>query len=87
MNTATPLSLIADLSFDPAQHVIYEGVLVDVPVGRLESGESREFEVLVSFVASGRFSLRSDIRVLGEARGGVWRGELNAIVAQEETSC
>lgn len=50
---------------EPADHVVYEGTLSDIPVGRLKCGESVEVEVPISFVASGLFEMSADARIWG----------------------
>ncbi|KAI0797912.1 TRAPP II complex [Abortiporus biennis] len=66
--SSSQLVLTANMAIEPAQHVVYEGVLSEIPVGRLESGQSAEFELPLTFVASGRFHLESHIRILGSSR-------------------
>jgi hypothetical protein len=39
------------LDIDPAEHVIYEGVLSGIPLGHLEPGESRTLETAVVFLS------------------------------------
>lgn len=71
---ASSLVLTADLGFDPAEHIIYEGVLSDLPVGHLQSGESREVETPLCFLSYGRFELAAEVRALdlsyAESRAG-----------------
>jgi hypothetical protein len=61
------LVLTADTTVDPADHVIQEGVLSDVPIGRLDTGEVREFEVPLCFVACGRFRVQVEARTMDDA--------------------
>lgn len=79
---ASELVLIANLSLEPAQHTIYQGVLTDIPLGRLAPGDSSETELPVAFLARGRFDILSEIRALNAAdvSGPVGRGDLRAIV-------
>jgi trafficking protein particle complex subunit 9 len=53
-----PLVLTADIAVDPADHVLQEGALSDIPIGRLESREVRELEVPLCFIACGRFHMQ-----------------------------
>lgn len=46
-----------NLALDPAQYVLYEGVLSDIPVGRLSNGQSYSFDTPLTFVSCGRFEL------------------------------
>lgn len=62
-----PLVLTADTTVDPADHVIQEGVLSDVPIRRLEKGEERELEAPLCFVACGRFRVQVEARAVDGA--------------------
>jgi hypothetical protein len=73
------------LTVEPAEHTVFEGVLTDIPLGRLDVGESREVETIVCFLSSGRFEIGADVRRLGTAEGGdrtVGVGQLKAIVQE-----
>jgi len=81
---SSPIELIftLNLSLSPLQHIIHEGVLTDIPIGRLPSGASQEVETPVAFVSCGRFDIRADVRAYGlpgEA-SHVGRGHLRALV-------
>ena len=71
-----------DLEMEPSEHVIHEDVVSDLVVGRLHSGDSREVETAICFLANGRFEISADVRVLesGGARAGT--GHLTAIVEE-----
>ncbi|KAF8212193.1 TRAPP II complex [Mycena galopus ATCC 62051] len=77
-------SLVFTVDFDcpSLAHVIFEGLLKDVPIGRLESGESREIETGLCFLAYGRFEISAEARVIGspESKG---TGRLTAMVRAE----
>ncbi|KAJ7285808.1 TRAPP II complex [Mycena rebaudengoi] len=78
----TSLVFTVDFDFQPSQHIIYEGLLRDVPVGRLESGESREVETGVCFLAYGRYDISAEAKVVGHTESkGI--GRLTAIVRVE----
>jgi hypothetical protein len=75
------------LSLSPSEHVLYEGVLSDVPVGRLESGKAREIEMGICFVSEGRFELHAEVRVVGcdvdeDAKAG--EGDLCVLVRDNQ---
>jgi len=79
--TVTPLVFTVDVSMEPAEHTISEGVLTDIPIGRLESGESLEVETALCFLCFGRFDIRTEVRTLGMARGSrAGTGQLTAVV-------
>lgn len=46
---------------EPLQHVLYEGVLSDISMGRLGSGESFEFDTPVIFISRGRYEISGAI--------------------------
>jgi len=80
-----PVILLVDLEINPAEHVIYEGVLSNIPLGHLEAGETRELEMAVSFLSQGRFEIRAEVRVLGASRSerGAGVGHLKAVVCEK----
>lgn len=79
------LVLTADTTVDPADHVIQEGVLSEVPIGRLETGEEREFEAPLCFVACGRFRVQVEARAVDGAVGGAKVGSATLkVVASED---
>ncbi|ETW85889.1 hypothetical protein HETIRDRAFT_42700 [Heterobasidion irregulare TC 32-1] len=81
----SPLVLTVDVLADPSDHVIQEGVMLDIPLGNLDSGESREIETALCFVSCGRFEITAEVRVMGLSRdeGKVGTGLLTAIVRDE----
>ncbi|KAJ4469401.1 transport protein Trs120 or TRAPPC9 TRAPP II complex subunit-domain-containing protein [Lentinula edodes] len=62
--TKTTLVFTLDVNIDPREHVIHDGILCDIPVGRLEAKESREIEVAICFLCHGRFEVLASARVL-----------------------
>jgi hypothetical protein len=76
-----------DLVMEPSEHVVYEGVLADLAVGELNSGECREVETALCFLAHGRFEISAEVRAFQpsrvESRAGV--GQLVAIVRGIDT--
>jgi len=43
------------------EHVLYDGVITNIPAGRLDGGEERHFEFGLCFVAEGRFDLHGEV--------------------------
>lgn len=74
-----------DLEANPSEYIIYEGVLTDLPVGRLESGESREITTSVCFLASGHFEISALVRGFGGATADsrVARAHITAMLKDE----
>ncbi|KAH7926321.1 hypothetical protein BV22DRAFT_1087325 [Leucogyrophana mollusca] len=68
--TTSPLVLALDLVIDPQEHVIIEGTLLDIPLGRLEGGDSQVIELAVCFLCSGRFDFGVEARMLGTSDSG-----------------
>ena len=62
---ASELVLSLNLDLSPEPHVIHQGELADVPVGRLAKGESFEVETPVTFIACGRFDFSAEVYALG----------------------
>ncbi|KAJ7219315.1 TRAPP II complex [Mycena pura] len=78
----TSLMFTVDLDLQSSPDVIFEGHLREVPVGRLESGESREIETGLCFLAFGRYEISAEAKVGGssECKG---TGRLAALVRAE----
>ncbi len=80
---ASPLTLTVDLSLEPAQYVLYEGVLSGIPVGHIEVEQTHEFELPMTFVSCGRFEILADVHVYGAPdRSKLARGQLRATVEE-----
>ena len=60
-------------------------MLSDVPIGRVETGEVRELEVPLCFVACGRFRVQVEARAVdGAVRDAkVGSATLNAVVSED----
>ncbi|KAF5380960.1 hypothetical protein D9615_003973 [Tricholomella constricta] len=73
---------ILDLEMEPSEHVVYEGILSELAIGRLESGESRQLDTAICFLAYGRFEISAEVRSFdsfrSDARAGI--GRLIAVV-------
>ncbi|KAI0322235.1 TRAPP II complex [Amylostereum chailletii] len=76
------LVLTVDVSAEPSDHVIHEGILSEVPVGRIDAGGSRNVEIPLCFVACGEFQLAIDVRLMGARPddGKVGSGLLKVVV-------
>jgi trafficking protein particle complex subunit 9 len=86
MGVVQPLVLTADTTVDPADHVLQEGALSDIPIGRLESGEVRELETPLCFVACGRFHVQVEAWAISSpmSHAKVGSATLKAIVREED---
>jgi trafficking protein particle complex subunit 9 len=82
LNHHSALSLIfyADIAAEPLENIIYEGVLSNIPIGRVEAGESCTIETALSFLAYGAFDIVATVRSL-ESGGGC--GRLSVSVLEE----
>lgn len=80
----SPLVLTVDLNLEPVEHVIFEGIASDIPIGRLQSGESGEVEMALCFLAYGRFEISARACILGAMHpdNRVGNGQLTAIVKE-----
>jgi len=79
-----PLVFIVDLDMTPPEHVLFEGVLSNIPLGRLEPGTSQFVETGVGFLCHGCFNIRAEVRILGAPRSGRKAGmsEITAVVRE-----
>lgn len=71
---------------EPSEHIIYEGVLSAIPIGRLESGESNEVELAICFLSYGCFEISVEVRPLGAAHDDSRVGAAQLKVAIHERS-
>ncbi|KAH9901034.1 TRAPP II complex [Cubamyces lactineus] len=62
------LLLTLNLTLEPSDHVVYQGELLDIPIGRLARGEAHEVETPVAFVACGHFDFAAEVRAVGRPR-------------------
>jgi len=85
--SASELILTLNLTLDPSQHVIAQGVLKEIPLGRVRSGEASEVHTPVAFVSCGKFELAADVYASWEPAGlqHVGQGRLNATVMLDNT--
>lgn len=72
-----------DIEMEPSEHIVSEGVLSELAVGRLESGETREIDTAICFLSKGRFEISAEVRSYDTpwsdaSRAGI--GQLIAIV-------
>jgi hypothetical protein len=71
-----------DFTLEPAEHIICDGILSDVPIGRLERGGTGEVEIAICFLSYGRFKIGAEVKSvkgsLHDTRAGV--GQLVAVV-------
>ncbi|KAF7304920.1 hypothetical protein MKEN_01206300 [Mycena kentingensis (nom. inval.)] len=71
-----------DFDLQSSPDIIFQGLLREVPVGRLESGESREIETGLCFLSYGRYEISAEARTVGsdESNG---TGRLTVMVRAE----
>ncbi|KAH7889670.1 TRAPP II complex [Phlebopus sp. FC_14] len=71
------LFMTLSLTPSPEEHVLFEGHLTDIPLGKIESGHSQVVETPICFLCTGRFEIVAEARVVGVAeedgRAGVDR--------------
>jgi hypothetical protein len=81
---ATTSTLTLSFAVDPAQYVTCEGVLSDIPLGEFGSGETRQIEIGICFLASGRFEMTAKVRCHRprDCDGSAGIGELRALVRE-----
>ncbi|KAI0748229.1 transport protein Trs120 or TRAPPC9 TRAPP II complex subunit-domain-containing protein [Daedaleopsis nitida] len=62
------LVLVLNLDLQPVEHVVFQGELVDVAVGRLAKGETHELETPLAFIACGRFDFSAEVWAVGRSQ-------------------
>lgn len=55
---------VMNLNMEPSDDILHEGVIQDVPLGRLEPGASREIDTTVCFLAHGYFEVLAEVRLV-----------------------
>ena len=55
------------LGVDPSEHVLSDGVLGSIPLGRLQSQEATVFEIGLSFISEGSFNIQSQAYILEDS--------------------
>ena len=81
---AANLIFTTNMFFEPEKHVIYQGVLHEIPLGEVQSGKTRELEMAVCFVSCGRFELRAQVEILDSPRGELaGSGHITVLVEDE----
>jgi hypothetical protein len=75
-----------NLQMEPLEHIIFEGILTDIPLGRLESGACVELEVPVCFLCFGRFEIKTEVRTPGVSRSDHSAGTGGLVAVVEDAS-
>ncbi|KAI0093921.1 TRAPP II complex [Irpex rosettiformis] len=72
-------TLVLDMSISPSEHVLYEGVLSGIPIGRIEGRSSRKYEIPLTFVACGRFDVTATAYIPGQ-KNSAGHGQITVFV-------
>ncbi|KAF8628414.1 hypothetical protein AX15_003936 [Amanita polypyramis BW_CC] len=56
---------VLDFKLEPSEDILYEGVIQDMPIGRLDPGASKEIDTTVCFLACGYFEILAEVRLVG----------------------
>jgi hypothetical protein len=78
--TPFPVVFTVDFTVEPAEYVVHEGIMSDLPVGRLESGECRDVAITLCFHTFGHFELSVQVQSFGTTESRVAKSHLTAIV-------
>lgn len=86
-SAALPLVFTMDMEATPSEYLVHEGVLTDLPVGRLEGGQSKEILTSICFLTSGHFEISALVRGFGgsEIEGRVAKSHITAILGENLT--
>lgn len=55
------LTLALSITIEPSDFVVFDGVLRNIPFGRISAGKSLDFQIPIMFVAQGQFKFSSQI--------------------------
>ncbi|KAF9052654.1 TRAPP II complex [Panaeolus papilionaceus] len=77
-----------DLDISPAEYVVYEGVLSELAVGRLQAGQSREISISLCFLSLGRVDISARVRCTEapDAESRVVRAHRTVVVKRSDSS-
>ncbi|KDQ60798.1 hypothetical protein JAAARDRAFT_31778 [Jaapia argillacea MUCL 33604] len=75
--------LSMNISMEPRDHIIFEGVPSGIPIGRLQPNQSHDVVVAICFVAWGRFDIKAEISTLDTQDSRVGWGHLRAVVRED----
>lgn len=73
----------ADFTVEPAEYVVHEGIMSDLPVGRLNSGESTDITMTLCFHTFGDYELSVEVQSFGTPETRVARSHITAVVVDE----
>ena len=84
ISSASKMTVTVNVTMDPMQHILFEGILTDIPIGHLDPGQSKTFEFPISFVSCGRFDIAADAMSFDNtlSRTKLAHGRLRAIVQE-----
>jgi hypothetical protein len=80
---AFPVVFTADFSVEPAEYVVHEGIMSDLPVGRLQSGETKDVTMTLCFHTFGHFELSVQVQSFGTTENRVATSHITAIVTDD----
>ncbi|EGN95949.1 hypothetical protein SERLA73DRAFT_111910 [Serpula lacrymans var. lacrymans S7.3] len=81
---STSFTITINLHMDPHEHILFEGVLCDILLGKIESGECKTMEMPICFLCHGRFEICAEARILSvaDASGRAGAGRIRAVVSE-----
>ncbi|KAK2466897.1 hypothetical protein APHAL10511_001155 [Amanita phalloides] len=63
--SSSPSVFVMNLRLEPSEDILYEGVIQNVTLGRLEPGASRKVDTIICFLAYGHFEVLAEVRSVG----------------------
>ncbi|KAI6022691.1 TRAPP II complex [Pisolithus marmoratus] len=70
----TIVNLQVTLLPSPEEHILFDGVLANIPVGTVEGGQSKAIEIPLCFLCCGKFEIGAGARTLGMCGESEWAG-------------
>ncbi|GJJ12127.1 hypothetical protein Clacol_006368 [Clathrus columnatus] len=64
--SSDPLIMTMQVSISPGEYVLFDGIMSNIPVGKMKAGEERQLDFGVCFVSEGLFDIRAEITILLE---------------------
>ncbi|TDL27497.1 hypothetical protein BD410DRAFT_762504 [Rickenella mellea] len=73
--SASSIAMTLSLGLTPSEHVIYNGDISNIPVGRLDGGSSKDIVTVLCFTAEGRYDITSQAWMSDGTLDRTWVGE------------
>lgn len=85
ISTDEELIISLNITITPGEYVLFDGMMSNVPVGRMESGATRHMDFGICFVTEGLFDVRATVAIVtqrGSTTSRTGEGGLRVLVGK-----